>query len=124
MLYCGIYCMDTAMRTFPRFIFGDMVREYFGLKSREYWKHRERESLSPVRIINEKFPPAFIVYAGKDPIKKQSLMMIDKLKELGADVDGYFEPAGGHDFQLSLHKEHAKRCMENTLEWLDRVSNK
>jgi len=124
MLYCGIYCMDTAMRTFPRFIFGDMVREYFGLKSREYWRHGDRESLSPIRIINGSFPPALIVYAGKDPVKKQSVMMIERLKESGVEADGYFEAKGGHDFQLSLHKEHAKKCMAYTLEWLDNISNR
>ena len=78
------------------------------------------DEVSTIKHINKKFPPSFITAGDKDPLKSQSLELIEILKKNDIDYkDVFFENSNlYHDFIYRLNNEKAAITYEELIKFL------
>lgn len=120
MLYCGIFDFEEAWKSHPRFIFRDMIREYTGLKKKAFITDNDKQYYSPINFVNEKLPRTLIAYAKYDPLKKQGIMLSEKLIKNSVNTSVFYARRflSMHDFQLGLKSKDALECVEITRKFL------
>jgi len=88
----------------------------------------ELEWVSPIRYMNENFPPSYIITAYADFLKEQAKPMADKLESLGVPCiyKLYGDEANqrGHVFHLNVRDEIGRLCNEKECEFFKQLMEK
>lgn len=81
ILNCGIYDMNTALKTsFP--FMKSYISAYYGKPFKYFDTDPGAEYLSPLKFVNKDFPKSFIITAAHDPLTVGGRELAARLKEL------------------------------------------
>lgn len=80
--------------------------------------------MSPINFVNEKWCPTFISWSDSDMVlPDQGRPMAEKLMKLCPKVATFYAEGlrNGHCFHLSLKKDKSMQCIENSIEFCEKV---
>ncbi len=80
-------------------------------------------TLSVVDHVTSAFPPALITVGNADPLRQHSEVLVERLRERGAEPETLFfpddhEPPLGHEYQFDLDTAAGRLCLERVLAFL------
>lgn len=125
VLNCGLYDLDSILNKKLVFGLNDLIFEsYTGIKKEDVENYQYKDLCSPLKLLNKKFPPTFLIYAEKDIFcSGQAELLAEKLKE----KDIYFEkfystsPFINHCFSLDWKSKSTELVMTLQEGFLEKV---
>lgn len=127
ILNCGIFDMDEALRHRMVFRFNELVMQsYLGLSPKELSDYRYKDVISPLKHINTRFPPAFVIYCAKDLFcRGQTEKMIEVFNAKDIYYESYHTSSlrRNHCFSLEWKSKEAKQANAMLKDFLKRLKN-
>jgi len=128
VLQCGIYDLDALSELSGITSWGlkTALWAYLGIK--DWDATPEARAMSTIHAVTGAFTPTFVSGGNGDPLTPtQSRRMAERLKTAGVDVTELFwpddhKPALGHEYQFHLDLPEARDALEQTVDFLDRVT--
>lgn len=124
ILNCGIYDVEEAFRRRQIFRINEKVMQsYLGLSSKDFQDYKYKEFVSPLKFINTRFPPAFLIFCEKDIFcKGQTERLIGLLQQKDVYYESYqtFSFIRNHCFSLEWKSKEAKEANEMLKDFLFR----
>ena len=125
--YCGPLDLkqmvdDQSDSFFLKFFVKTVAWSLIGKK--DWQSSSQLSEASLVHHVTADFPTAFISDGNAFSFPKQGMAMVEKLEELGVEVDRLFfqesEKEIPHEYQFDYATDEAKRCYEQTVAFLNR----
>ena len=125
--YCGPLDLkqmvdDQSDSLFLKFFVKTVAWSLIGKK--DWQSSPQLSEASLVQHMTADFSAAFISDGNAFSFPKQGMAMVEKLEELGVEVEGLFfqesEKEIPHEYQFDFRTEEAKRCYEQTVAFLKR----
>ena len=125
--YCGPLDLkqmvdDQSDSLFLKFFVKTVAWSLIGKK--DWQSSPQLSEASLVQHMTADFSAAFISDGNAFSFPKQGMAMVEKLEELGVEVEGLFfqdsEKEIPHEYQFDFRTEEAKRCYEQTVAFLNR----
>lgn len=124
ILNCGIFDVDEAFRHRQIFRLNEkLMQSYLGLSVKDLHEYKHREYVSPLKFINTKFPPAFLIYCEKDIFcKGQTEHVINVLNQKDIYYESYHTSSllRNHCFSLEWKSKEANEANEMLKDFLFR----
>jgi acetyl esterase/lipase len=124
LLYCGGYDVERLRLEGP---FGGFLKtvlwSYTGI--RDFQGDARIATLSVVRFLSSRFPPAFLSAGNADPLMPQSRAMAESLAARSVALDTLFfspdhRPALSHEYQFDLDSSAGRLALDRSVEFLAR----
>lgn len=116
LLNCGLYDMNTVLKTKYAFDVDDGVfLNFTGMSKSDFSTFKYKEICMPLPLVNEKFPPTFIIYSKGDTFcKGQGEALAEKFTEQNVYFESYKarHATAYHCFSLVWHGEDASAANE------------
>lgn len=127
LLNCGIYDMDTVLKTrYPFGLSNGVVLSMAGIKPSDFDTYKYRDVCMPSELVSEGYPPTFVIYSDNDVFcRGQGDVMIDVLNKNGI-YNEYFSArysGSNHCFSLTWSGDDAAAANELLLSFAKRLAD-
>jgi acetyl esterase/lipase len=123
VLACGAYDLSQLPRRrgLTRSIAAAVLWAYSGHRS--FQRDATFALASVADHLTPEFPPALITVGNADPLRAHSLLLAERLRDLGVDVDSLFfpddhRPPLGHEYQFDLDTDAGQAFLERLTTFL------
>jgi len=124
--YTAVRQVEPLQKGQPGVALGPKMRRFFDqsyvLPGTDY----SDVQLSPAKAEIEAFPPTLIIVGNRDPLCKESEILVDRLKAGGGIAEIMVVPNAGHGWERMVEKgsefeEPKQRALELVKQWLSKV---
>lgn len=128
VLNCGVYDLQAMAELNGIVAWGFQIALWAYTGTRDWSAEPPGSTMSTIHFVTDEFPATFITGGNGDGLTwLQSIPMHSALRNAGVDATALFwpadfEPALPHEYQFHLDVEAAHVALEQTIEFLDRVS--
>lgn len=129
ILNCGVYDMRAMAEIEGLVAWGFQVSLWAYTGTKNWSASSAGATMSTIDFVNDRFPPTYISGGNGDGLTwLQSIPMAQALRDVGVEVTPLFwamdhEPALPHEYQFHLDMPDAQFALEQTLDYLDRVTD-
>lgn len=121
LLCCGLYNMDTVIRShFPA------IRTFMWAYTNAKKLHRfeRKDELSTVKNVTADYCDAYITCGNADPFLKQAHELIKTLEDAGVPCEAYLPKSKGkklgHEYQFLIGTQEADTALENAVNFIEK----
>lgn len=126
LLNCGVYDIDTVLDTkYPFRIDEGILLSLTGIRSGDFHRYEYGDICVPVRFVNKKFPPTFVIYSPHDTFcAGQGELLTEKLTEAGVTCEYYAakDMFSNHCFSLTWTSNDAVAANSRIADFAKRLA--
>lgn len=127
ILNCGLYDLKSILdRRLALGLNNKIFEAFAGIKKEDIYEYEYKDTCSPLKMVNKKFPPTFLIYAKKDVF---CAGQAEKLEKKFIEKNIYYEsfystsPFLNHCFSLEWKNKSTEKVMDLQSLFLEKIKN-